>query len=500
MIKTLNLTTRLIGLFAASLMILDCIAFIAAGKEAAVIWIPVSSLFILACASFTINKLTCPLIDLVRHAEEIVMSGDDLSKRVPVKTDCHSVAQHSVNDSTGDGRGGSVDKTGEEPCETTVSGQNKSCRGCEELNYAVYNETDRLSLLFNTVLDKTQNQIKTFSTQIRELSLLCEAIPKMYEGMAGSMAVVQDKAMITNMVAQSVNENMQKMSNSTTGSTRNVQSIANATENLNQSIAEISSNTEKSRRITSKAVESVDNAREDIHTLGIHATAINKVMDIIVDIADRTKLLGLNATLEAVRAGQAGKGFAVVAAEIKDLAHQVNEAADEVRDKIEAIQKSTGKTAKEIQTITGEINGVNEIVSTIAAAVSEQSATTEQLAQNIANATSELNEISEFGSQLKEGTAMIVTETTEVQSNCDEMNASNSELQASLARMNELAANLRISLNSSEQLVKKIASAADLNVTSGSEIKKKDETADLQHSLERVKVMTAGMNNIIDGL
>jgi uncharacterized phage infection (PIP) family protein YhgE len=98
------------------------------------------------------------------------------------------------------------------------------------------------------------------------------------------------------------------------------------------------------------------------------------------------KLLALNATVGAARAGEVGAGFAVVANEVKELAKQTAQATEEISQKIEAIQTDAKSAVEAIANISGVINKVNEISMSIATAVEEQSATTTEMSQNTVQA------------------------------------------------------------------------------------------------------------------
>lgn len=100
-------------------------------------------------------------------------------------------------------------------------------------------------------------------------------------------------------------------------------------ENLNFKINDISHN------IQANLTEIVD--------LGKKSKEINKVMEIINNIANQTKLIAFNAALEAASAGEAGKRFGVVAVEIRRLADSVVESTSEIEGKITEILDSVNR-------------------------------------------------------------------------------------------------------------------------------------------------------------
>ncbi len=81
----------------------------------------------------------------------------------------------------------------------------------------------------------------------------------------------------------------------------------------------------------------------EIVQLGRKSKEINKVMEIINNIANQTKLIAFNAALEAASAGEAGKRFGVVAVEIRRLADSVVESTSEIEGKITEILDSVNR-------------------------------------------------------------------------------------------------------------------------------------------------------------
>lgn len=174
---------------------------------------------------------------------------------------------------------------------------------------------------------------------------------------------------------------------------RNVESVAAGSEEMSASIREIAKNAAEAARVAAHAVSVASSTNSMMTKLGESSSDIGKVVRVITSIAQQTKLLALNATIEAARAGEAGKGFAVVANEVKELAKETAKATEEISGKIEAIQGDTHGAMTAIEQISVIINQINDIQTTIASAVEEQTATTNEISRSVAEAAQGTNEI-----------------------------------------------------------------------------------------------------------
>jgi methyl-accepting chemotaxis protein len=179
-------------------------------------------------------------------------------------------------------------------------------------------------------------------------------------------------------------------------------------------VNEISRQVQASARMSNEAVDQARTTNDRVSELSHAAARIGDVVELISNIAGQTNLLALNATIEAARAGEAGRGFAVVATEVKALAEQTAKATGEISQQISGIQAATQDSVAAIKAITGTIERLSEIASTIAAAVEEQGAATQEISRNVQQAAQGTQEVSSNIVNVQQEAAKTGTASSEV--------------------------------------------------------------------------------------
>ena len=241
------------------------------------------------------------------------------------------------------------------------------------------NELGEVSRLFNLFMDKLQGILRGIVSQTHNLTAASQGLLEATERITINSGETAAQSNSASRATQQVTENLNSLSMGAGDMTTTIQSIA--------------SNAQEAAKVAASAVTAADSANATVAKLGQSGTEIGKVIKVITSIAEQTNLLALNATIEAARAGEAGKGFAVVANEVKELAKQTAHATEDIGRKIVAIQTDTKGAAEAIGTVSGVIHHINDISSTIAAAVEQQGATTSEMTRNAGEAATGAGEI-----------------------------------------------------------------------------------------------------------
>lgn len=259
-----------------------------------------------------------------------------------------------------------------------AAAQEKTARMMRAVNQAVMLDMDLAISIYieenkRTYDEKLEKLANDFETSVKEI----------VDIVASSADAMQTSARTLSDIVEETQSQTEIVVAATEQASANIQAVAGATEELTASSGEIGKQVKQSSNTAQQAVAGASNAGETVGNLSLAAQKIGDIVQLIQQIAGQTNLLALNATIEAARAGEAGKGFAVVANEVKSLASQTAKATEDISLQITGVQDATAQTVTAIKDIEGTIDEINNISTSISAAVQEQTLATEEISRNI---------------------------------------------------------------------------------------------------------------------
>ncbi len=386
-----------------------------------------SILVILIAALFSYwfsNRFTSPLIKIV-GATERIKSGD-LTVTVDVNSEDEiGILARNFNKMVDDLRAMIADIRG-----ATEDMQNSS-NSLVDTAATLAANSQEMSATVSMVSDSVQNISAGTEENAGSTEQVSHGVGEVAK-MANAMAGEAEKAVqVSEGVAAEVKE------------------VSGLIEDVSQSISqvaifaqEVAASCQRSMAITAEAQSRSRETNEIIHKLSVSSKQINKIVDVIRNIAEQTNMLALNATIEAAGAGDAGKGFAVVAGEVKELSKRTAEEAARIGRQIEDMQTDMGEAVAVVGKIADVIAETMEITHTIASAVSEQSHSaaaspaataadrTTTISREVAAIAAKTGQVSKSAAEAASGveamsrtTADISRKAAEVARSTDDMNA-----------------------------------------------------------------------------
>ncbi|MED1203267.1 methyl-accepting chemotaxis protein [Heyndrickxia acidicola] len=256
----------------------------------------------------------------------------------------------------------------------------------------------------------------------------------------------EDQLQTFTAISASVNEmatNTSRIASYSKGMLEDSQSTSALTQKGSESVAHVVSQ-------MNEIHQSVISASDKIYSLGQRSNEIRNMTALITGIAEQTNLLALNAAIESARAGEHGKGFAVVANEVRKLAEESRNSADQIKQMVTLIQQETNETVSAMEqgkerverglSYTNDVNHafkeISVSIDNVTKKVTDVSTAVEKMQTTTSTIAAEMEQAKGISQELASGSHENASAT-------QEQLASMEEISASAEALSSLAENLQ---------------------------------------------------------
>jgi methyl-accepting chemotaxis protein len=300
-------------------------------------------------------------------------------------------------------------------------------------------ETGRICNSVEVLLRELKDIISLLLSKSTYLLTIENNLQKISSTLQGHSQIASTVSHTVSEQAKNATQSITEVCNDTKQVSQSIETIAISTANMSRSVIETDNYCHQEVEITTSAVNEAAHAQQSIDRLSQSAQEIGTMIDKIKKISDKTRLIALNAAIEAASAGESGMGFTVVANEVKELANQTARAAEEIVTKIDAIKNTTIDTSKSIGSISNITKETNDYSRKIADIVKQQTQSIKEIVETVSATKSSALSITEKTTQNVNGFALIAEKMSLVDKAANETNSSIAQVQLCSSELKELA-------------------------------------------------------------
>lgn len=229
--------------------------------------------------------------------------------------------------------------------------------------------------------------------------------------------------------AAAVADRCSVVSTTTRQFTSQIREMAAATQGLAANAGEVSVQVNEACGLAGTAVEEAARTQAVVVGLAESSRQIGAVTKLINEVAFKTRILALNASIEAARVGDLGKGFGVVANEVNQVAARTAEAASEIEGYVDGIQTSS----------TGAVDAITRIGDTVRRVETMFDAMTHSSTRQLDSS----RKMTSNPKELADGTQIIETNIGEVLEGTRDTQVATSQMLTAVCELSNLAESLR---------------------------------------------------------